>query len=239
MLFAVVSVTSGTAEEPERERLLAMQRIILEQNEKIDGLRSLVEGLNAELARIHAQGKAESGRYEKLLQRIDTLEARTAKLEARLDTAAPQHVDNGTPKASAADQNPHAASETLKNDAGAKKSIAQIYTDAVRNYMKKRYAKAKEGFETTIAKGYKPAASNFYMGEMAYYTKKYADALYYYKKSAQRYDKASYMPVLLLHTAISLQNTGQKQQAKRFFKNVIETYPGTKAAEIASKRLRK
>jgi len=46
------------------------------------------------------------------------------------------------------------------------------------------------------------------------------------------------MDVLILHTAISLEKTGQKEEAKVFFRNVIENYPDTKAAIIAKKRLK-
>jgi len=47
------------------------------------------------------------------------------------------------------------------------------------------------------------------------------------------------MDVLLLHTAVSLEKTGKKQQAKAFYENVVENYPGRKAASIAKGKLRK
>jgi len=66
------------------------------------------------------------------------------------------------------------------------------------------------------------AASNYYLGEIAYYTKNYQDAYFYFKKSAGLYDKASYIDTLLLHTAISLEKTGDKAQAKIFYQTVID-----------------
>jgi len=47
------------------------------------------------------------------------------------------------------------------------------------------------------------------------------------------------MPVLMLHSAISLDRTGSKEQAKVFYQNVIDTYPNTKSASIAKSRLEK
>ena len=77
------------------------------------------------------------------------------------------------------------------------------------------------------------------MGEIAYYTKQYSDAIFYFKKSAGLYDKASYIDTLLLHTAISLDNTGEKEQARVFYENIIENYSGKKTAEIAKDRVKK
>lgn len=76
------------------------------------------------------------------------------------------------------------------------------------------------------------------MGEIAYYTKQYEDAIFYFKKSAGLYDKASYIDTLLLHTAVSLDKTGEKTQARVFYENIIENYPTKKTAKIAKDRLK-
>ncbi|HHH51860.1 MAG TPA: tetratricopeptide repeat protein, partial [Campylobacterales bacterium] len=76
-----------------------------------------------------------------------------------------------------------------------------------------------------------------YLGEIAYYTKNYPQAIRYYKKSASLYNSASYMPILYLHTAIALARDGQKEQARNFFQFVVDSYPNTKAANIAKKNL--
>ncbi|RLA78971.1 MAG: hypothetical protein DRG78_13895 [Epsilonproteobacteria bacterium] len=119
------------------------------------------------------------------------------------------------------------------------KSTSKIYSEAVRLFVKKRYGEAEKRFTLTDSKGYKPAASNYYLGEISYYTKNYEGAVFYYKKSASLYDKASYMNVLLLHAGISLDKTGDKKQAKIFYTNVIENYPNKKSASIARSRLKK
>ena len=77
------------------------------------------------------------------------------------------------------------------------------------------------------------------MGEIAYYTKKYEDAIFYFKKSAGLYDQASYIDTLLLHTAVSLEKSGDKGQAKAFYENIIANYKGKKSAKIAKDRLKK
>jgi len=44
---------------------------------------------------------------------------------------------------------------------------------------------------------------------------------------------------LLLHTAVSLEETGDKAQARAFYENIIENYKGKKTAQIAKERLKK
>jgi len=118
-------------------------------------------------------------------------------------------------------------------------SNAKLYSEGVRYFVKNRYDEAQKRFTITDAKRYKPAASNYYLGEIAYYTKKYEDAIFYFKKSAGIYDKASYIDTLLLHTAVSLEESEDKAQAKAFYENIIENYAGKKTAKIAKQRLKK
>jgi TolA-binding protein len=127
----------------------------------------------------------------------------------------------------------------IKEDSLENTNTAELYSEGVRYFVKQHYDEAKKRFTITDAKGYKPAASNYYLGEIAYYTKKYEDAIFYFKKSAGLYDKASYIDTLLLHTAVSLENTGDKGQARVFYENIIENYAGKKTAKIAKERLKK
>jgi len=118
-----------------------------------------------------------------------------------------------------------------------KTSKAQIYKDAQNLYKKKYYTKAIEKYKYLLTHNYKPATSAFKLGEIHYYRKDYATAIAYYKESAKRYSKASYMPTLMLHTAISMHKTGDKKNAHNFFQAVISKYPSSKEAKIAKKYL--
>jgi regulator of replication initiation timing len=123
--------------------------------------------------------------------------------------------------------------DTLQN-----KSMATLYSEGVRHFFKKRYTQAQERFVITDKKGHKPAASNYYLGEIAYYTDQPSEAIFHFKKSAGLYGDASYMDTLLLHTAISLLKTGEIGQARAFFENIIATYPEKKTAKIAQDKLK-
>ena len=223
-----------------RQKIMDLQRIVAQQNERIDGLTSLIEGLNAQIAELkqsqqHKAGTPGDDETVKLLQdlgkMIDEINKNyVSKQELQKILGASGTIVNSTKKSTAKQEKSDADLTAV--------TPAKLYSEGVRLFVKKRYDEAKKRFLITAQKGYKPAASNYYLGEIAYYTKQYDDALFYYKKSASLYDKASYMDVLLLHTAISLDKTGEKEQAKIFYENVIENYPGKKSATIAKERLK-
>jgi TolA-binding protein len=129
--------------------------------------------------------------------------------------------------------------KTTSDESLEDKPTSKLYSEGVRLFVKKRYSEAKKRFTITDIKGHKPAASNYYLGEIAYYTKKYEDAIFYFKKSAGLYDQAIYIDVLLLHTAISLEKSGDKAQARAFYENIVENYQGKKSARIAKEKLKK
>ena len=121
-----------------------------------------------------------------------------------------------------------------------KKSVinsASLYNRAKVAYNKKRYTNAISDYETLIKRNYKPAYSHYMIGEMYFKRKNYANAISYFKKSASLYSKASYMPNLMLHTAISMSKTGDKQHANAFFNAIVKKYPNSKEAVKAKKYL--
>ncbi|MBN2815106.1 MAG: tetratricopeptide repeat protein [Campylobacterales bacterium] len=116
-------------------------------------------------------------------------------------------------------------------------SSADIYNRAKANFDKKYYTDAIADYEYLITKNYKPAYAHYMIGEMNYKRKNYADAISYFKKSSSLYSKASYMPQLMLHTAIAMEKTGDKTHADAFYEAVISKYPDSKEAQKAREKL--
>jgi TolA-binding protein len=225
--------------ERNRNSILALQRMVMEQNERIDGLTSLLEGMSASLAELKEQQRHMEGRSDpqtvKLIKDLGRMIDEINRNYVSKEMLQKMLSKQGVPQNRTVDQ--HTA-QPVSHEIE-KTSPAKLYSEGVRLFVKKRYAEAEKRFTVTAQKGYKPAASNYYLGEIAYYTKHYDDAVFYYKKSAGLYDKASYMDVLLLHTAIALDKTGKKEQARLFYENVIENYPQNKSAQIARSRLKR
>ncbi len=114
---------------------------------------------------------------------------------------------------------------------------AEISDKAQEFYEKKFYTKAIEYYNYLIDKNYKPARAHYMIGEMNYYRKNYSDAIAYFKKSASLYSDASYMPILMLHTARAMDYTGDKKNAKAFYNGIIAKYPDTKYAKDSKEYL--
>jgi len=221
-----------------RKTIAALKGRVDDLEEKISGLTSLVEGINETIAEMKMQnapssqpagGNGNTTLIKELGAMIDKINASYVSKEEL------QRVLDGKKISSI---KPSLKKET-GNTSFKGRSTSKIYSEGARLFVKQRYDEAEKRFKITDTKGYKPAASNYYLGEISYYTKKYEDAIFYYKKSASLYDQASYIDVLLLHTAISLEKTGDKAQAKTFYKSIIDNYPGKKSAKIAKKRLKK
>ena len=220
-----------------RTNIQNLKNVVSEQQNRIDGLTTIIDGLNKEILSLKdqivnlekaQQANSSNNDYNQTYSLL-------LKIGKMVDEINNNYVTREELKEALA------GSRTVNRDTvsltteGNSADISSIYREGVQLFAKQSYSLAKEKFQLAISKNYKPASSNYYLGEIAYYTKNYQDAVRYYKKSASLYDSASYMKVLYLHTAISLSKIGEEEQAKNFFQFVIDNYPNTKVAKIAKK----
>ena len=225
-----------------RDNIVRLKRRIAELEERVDGLSSLVEGLSITINELQAPGRLQPA--QETASGTDNT-ALLKELGAMIDQINENYVSKEElqrilkSKGNYVAPKKETSSVSSSSESLGKSSNAKLYSEGVRLFNKKRYNEARKRFTITDTKGYKPAASNYYLGEIAYYTKKYDDAIFYFKKSAGLYDQASYIDTLLLHTGISLEKTGDKEQAKAFYENIIDNYSGKKSAKIAKERLKK
>ena len=233
--------------------------------ERIDGLQSIIEGLSRKsrenrlnLQRLDKRNSDElvnSNEYEKRLSEIsqtNALEIKNIKLvvdelNVLLKIINSGYITKDEFNTLVGDFNKfkELVAKELKRNSKPKKSKldtmsnAEVAKMAKVNFDKKYYTKSIEYYSILIKKNYKPARAHYMMGEINYRRKNYADAIAYFKKSVSLYSKASYMPELMLHTAISMDKTGDKKNAKSFYKGIIAKYPSSKSAKIAKKNLNK
>ncbi|MDD5406762.1 MAG: hypothetical protein PHE73_07505 [Sulfurovaceae bacterium] len=210
------------AEAPVSNNTALLEQKIQEQNERIDGLTSIVEGLNTKISELeeinnNSDSKNDKKLIEDLGKMIDDINSKCVTKD-ELKKILDEHSNKYDSAASIPDK-------------------TKAYDNGILFFRNKQYDKAKEQFLAADKQGYKSAATNYYMGEIAYYEKRYKDAIFYFKKSAKLDDQANYIDILLLHTAISLENTNDKSQAKLFYETIIEKFPIKDSAKIAKKRL--
>ncbi len=229
--------------------------------ERIDGLQSVVESLSRKaqdnkrelknLADKNNEKLLSSDEYEKRLSiAVENNTKLLGDISKLVDDMSKDYVTKAEFNSLIKDVNKFKdlVALELKNKTKSKKIIksstkyskmtnGDIATSAKANFDKKYYTKSIEQYNYLIHENYKPAKAHYMIGEMNFRRKNYSDAIAYFKKSAKLYSKAGYMPILMLHTAISMDKTGDKQNAKSFYNGIISNYPDSKEAIQAEKKL--
>jgi TolA-binding protein len=235
------SYGGGSAQVSKNKKMIyALRQQVSRMQEEIDGLRSVIEGLNQQINQLRRQKKgAAAGVTSEQFRR---LEERIAKLEKRpaISAAGSGSASTGKPStAKSGTRNTLSKRESASKDDYLKKADSgKLFSRGVRLITQKRYAEAKKRFEILEGRNYKPASTQFYLGEIAYRTGRYDDAIKHYQKSAELNENAAYMDRLLLHTGIALEKSGDKEQARNFFQAIVDGYPGTASASVAKRHLK-
>ena len=234
--------------------------------ERIDGLQSIIESLNRKahnnkvnLSRLDEENvlkSQNSDEYEKRLseviqgnsENIEKLKTVMGEVSQLVDTINKDYVTKAEFNSLVNDVNDFKALmvKELKSSSKTSKPVAsslskkpndQIATEAEVFFKKKYYTNAIENYEYLIKQNYKPAYAHYMIGEMNYKRKNYSNAISYFKKSSALYSEASYMPNLMLHTALSMHRSNDKTNAKKFFQAVVVKYPNSSEAKEAAKYL--
>ena len=208
-----------------------------EMKESINTLKAALAKISTLVNKINSD-YVSSSELEKNMQQFITREEFEA-LKKTLGVKTTQVTPTKTNQAkSSAVETKVSADEVIKENLTAEDKV-KLLNDAKSDFDAKNYNSAIPKYEKLVEVNYKPAESNFYLGEMWYIRKKYDLAISHYKKSAILNDKAAYMPTLLLHSAISFENTKDKENAKNFYSTLIDLYPSSSEAGIAKKNLTK
>ncbi|WP_368029820.1 tetratricopeptide repeat protein [Arcobacter sp. s6] len=208
-----------------------------EMKESINTLKAALAKITTLVNKINSD-YVSSSELEKNMQQFITreeFEALKKTLGVKTTQVTPKKTNQE--KSSAVETNV-TADEVIKENLTAEDKV-KLLNDAKKDFDAKNYNSAIPKYEKLVEVNYKPAEGNFYLGEMWYIRKKYDLAISHFKKSAVLYDKAAYMPTLLLHSAISFENTKDKDNAKNFYSTLIDLYPSSSEATIAKKNLSK
>ncbi len=233
--------------------------------ERLDGLQSIIESLSRKshnnkinLKKLNEKNTQEletSDEYEKRLSDVSQINSENivkintviTEMTTLVDTINAQYITKDEFNALVNDVNKFKSlmAKELKGTKSKKSSSSKlqkmskddIATEAKKFFNKKYYTDAIKYYNYLIEQNYKPANAHYMIGEMNYRRKNYSDAISYFKKSVSLYSKAKYMPELMLHTAISMEKTGDKKNAKAFYKGIVSKYPESKESNEARKYL--
>lgn len=225
--------------------------------ERLEGLQSIVDGMNERMTRMERRinelemqilgGEAGSQNSLEALRKYseetraiqDANNQKITKalkdLGALIDKSNAAQSGNASKDASGAATKDASSANKAPSDF-TKQKVQDIAVDAKKLFDSGKLDDAKERYEFLITKGHKPAAANFYLGEISYQQKAYNNAIKYYQQSIALYDKADYTPKLLYHTAISFDKINDKESANRFYKALKLGYPDSKEAKASPDR---
>ena len=241
-----------------KERLDTLNGNFLQVNSTLDSTNERVEGLQSTLEGINSQYSETNAKLNEFEQKLNTLDEEFKKINAQLRATRNENKqikealseltqlisaslgkDIMEQNASVQDANatatPTKQATTKPEEAWKRQESVTILNTALKEFEKtETLANAKEKFEFLITRRYKPARSNFYLGEIEYKQQNYSGAIVFYQKSVALYSKdTDYMPKLLYHTAISFDKVGDTQRANGFYKALKSQYPQS-AEAIAS-----
>lgn len=244
--------TNNQANEVEslRERLDGLQSIIENLSRKAHSNQVIIDQMNAK----KAENADATSEYEKRLsgvsqtnsESIEKIKVLLAEISQQVDSINSKYVTKDELNALLGQMKSASSKGQKTSSAKEEKSVStelsamsttEISSAAQAFYDKKYYTNAIEYYNYLIEKNYKPAFAHYMIADMNFRRKNYDEAISYYKQSATLYSDASYMPELMLNTAISMEATGDTANAKAFYKGVVAKYPDSSEAKKAQKQL--
>jgi TolA-binding protein len=230
-----VNKTKSQVENTKNETKKTLNQKI---QESFDEVNSALEKQDLRLAEIEKSIKED---YKTLIKKIQSLERRVKKIKSNYVTqkqlnSVVESLNNFKETVLAEFENLAKKSDELDCS---KHSNPDIFSKGKKAIQLGKYKEAIKCFNYLIKQHYRPATDNFYIGEANYFLARYELAIKHYKESVNIYDKSKFMPTLLLHSGVSLEKIHDIEQAKSFYKLLIESYPDTLEAKKARSLLSK
>ena len=181
---------------------------------------------------------AVSGQMQSLNDSVDELKSRIAKLDKTIQDmqAQLQNVQNPPAPAATGPGGPAAAGVTAPQAP----PLKETFQAGVRDYNAAKYEVASGEFQDVIH--YYPmddlaGAAQFYLGEIAYHQKNYADAIKAYNTVLEGFPGSTKAPAAQLRKGLSLLQLNRKTEAITELKLLIKRHPQTPEAAQAKSKL--
>lgn len=223
-------------------RLFSLEDSEQNLSSELQALRTYVEESRAIQERNNKQIRQALSELSSLMQTYIASKENNVSLNleesAPLDLNSSANLNTNDNNSTNLDDNKTAAqSAPQKVDESWQKNDSKVILEAaIKEFNANTLEPARTKFEFLLGKNYRKARVNFYLGEIEYKQKNYAKAIAFYKESASIYSKGEHMPVLLYHTAISLDKVGDTKSANGFYKALKQQYPNTPQAKAAPNR---
>lgn len=218
----------------------AVLRTLIEQAlDSINKLNTTLGALQQSVQQVQANTgtrmDALGNQVQALVDNIDELKSRLAKVNQQL--AEQQSVIQSLDSKIAGG----APVPGPEGSGGPPPSAEVLYSNALRDFTGGKYDLAKQEFEDYLKYyGETDLASNaqFYLGEIKYANKEFAQAIVEYDKVLENYPRSFKLADARMKKGLALLELGQKASALRELREVVRRHPGTEAERRARAKLR-
>lgn len=217
-------------------RIKSLLDTIGKQETSIQSLQSSLD-YQGELVKQHSATIADMQKaIDQLNAKLSDLTTLTTKLNQEI-LAELRAESSGQSKSSSKSQTDKPSTKQADTgsqaEAFTKLSHKEVFDEARKLYKENKLLESKERYEWLVQRNYRPATSLYMLGEIEYQRGKFAEAIGFYKKSASIDDKASYMPILLWHTAWAFRYSKDMDNYNKFLDSLIRLYPESEQGKKA------
>ena len=207
----------------------SVQDVAANGGARLDTMSTQVQGVSDNLEEIKS-------RLGKLNQQITDLQNTVQSLDAKISGGS---APAGTVPSTGGTAAPPSGAATMGGSAAP--SADTLYSNGYRDLQTGKYDLSRQEFLDYLKYyGDTDLASNaqFYLGEIAYAQKQYADAIAQYDKVLTNYPKSFKLAPARLKKGMAQLELGQKTQGIRELREVVKRYPGTEEERRARAKLR-
>jgi tol-pal system protein YbgF len=207
----------------------SMQDVQANSGARLDTMSTQLQGLSDNLEEIKS-------RIGKLNQQLVDLQSAVQSIDAKVSSGAP----TGTTPAGGTSAAPPTGAGTSPATSSAP-SADTLYSNGLRDITSGKYDLARSEFQDYLKYyGDTDLASNaqFYLGEIAYSQKQFAQAVAEYDKVLTNYPKSFKLAPALYKKGMARIELGQKAAGIRDLREVVKKYPGTEEERRARAKLK-
>jgi tol-pal system protein YbgF len=211
----------------------SVQDVQANSGARLDTMSTQVQGLSDNLEEIKS-------RLGKLNQQLVDLQGTIQNIDSKISggTVAPGAVPTSAPTGSSTQPT---SSPTAGSSGGPAPNADTLYSNGLRDITSGKYDLARAEFQDYLKYyGDTDLASNaqFYLGEIAYSQRQYAQAVTEYEKVLTNYPKSFKLAPARLKKGMALIELGQKSSGVKELREVVKRYPGTEEERRARARLK-
>ena len=220
------------------QRIAVLERIVKSRTEMQHRLQAQLDNMQNEVDELRGAVEVNTNELEKVLERQREL---YLEIDKRVEALKQNGVTSSTGNAVSSSVSASGATPSQALQQGTQQGEEEAYNSAVNLILKSReYDKAVPAFQSFIERfpnsEYAPN-SHYWLGQLLFNKQQWAEASEQFNTVVTRFTDSSKRADALLKLGVIAERTGNINQAKQLFQQVVDEYPNSSATRLASSRL--